>query len=161
MTETTTREAVIEADPNLPTIRIVREFAAPRERVYRAWADPEVFVQWMGPKGVTLKLHDWELRTGGHWRYSSVMNGQEVASFYGSFHEVRPNDRIVQTFTWEGAPDGVSLDTAFFEDVDGGTRVTLLSVVESLEIRDQILSSGMEVGINDGYAKLDELLAKA
>jgi len=160
VTETTTREARIEADPNLPTIRIVREFAAPRERVYRAWADPEIFVRWMGPKGSTLKLHDWEMRTGGHWRYSSVMNGQEVASFYGSFHEVRPNDRIVQTFTWEGAPDGVSLETALFEDADGGTRVTLLSVVESLEIRDQILASGMEVGVNDGYEKLDELLAE-
>jgi uncharacterized protein YndB with AHSA1/START domain len=69
--------------------------------------------------------------------------------------------RLVQTFTWEGYPDGVSLDTATFEDLgDGRTRVTILSLVDTMEGRDMMLASGMDVGINEGYAKLDALLAE-
>ncbi|GAA2723884.1 SRPBCC family protein [Actinocorallia aurantiaca] len=159
---TKTRETTIEADPNLPTILIVREFDAPRDRVFRAWTDRELVARWLGPRGLEMRIDDWEMGTGGRYRYASVQDGQEVASFYGSFHEVRPNERLVQTFTWEGAPDGVSLETATFEDLDGGrTRVSILSVVESMEIRDQILASGMEVGVNEGYEKLDEILAEA
>ena len=80
--------------------------------------------------------------------------------FYGSFHEVRPPERIVQTFSFDAEPDGVSLETMTIEPLDGGRcRIVGVSVVESLEIRDQILSSGMDVGVNEGYEKLDELLA--
>ncbi len=155
-----THETSIEAAPDLPTIRIVRDFDAPRERVYRAWTDPALVARWMGPKSVEMRIDLWDLRTGGSWRYASLMGGEEVASFYGSFHEARPNERLVQTFTYEGFPDGVSLETAFFEDLgDGRTRVTCLSVVESMEIRDQILASGMETGVFEGYEKLDALLA--
>ena len=68
----------------------------------------------------------------------------------------------MQTFTWEGMPDGVSLETMTFTDLgDGRTRVTSVSVVDSLEGRDAILASGMEVGVYEGYAKLDALLARA
>jgi uncharacterized protein YndB with AHSA1/START domain len=90
-----------------------------------------------------------------------VENGKEVAAFYGSFHEVRPTERLVQTFTWEGMPDGVSLETMTFEDLgDGRTRTIGLSVVENLEARDAIMASGMDVGVNEGYEKLDALLAQ-
>ena len=150
----------IEADPNLPVITIVRDFAAPAERVYRAWTDPELVAQWMGPNGTEMKIDRWEATTGGSYRYTVWQGGQEVAGFYGSFHEARPGERLVQTFTWEGQPDGVSLDTMTFTDLgDGRSRVTSVSVVDSLEGRDAILSSGMEVGVYEGYAKLDALLA--
>jgi uncharacterized protein YndB with AHSA1/START domain len=150
----------IEADPNLPVITIVRDFAAPAERVYRAWTDPELVAQWMGPNGTEMKIDRWEATTGGSYRYTVWQGGQEVAGFYGSFHEARPGERLVQTFTWEGMPDGVSLDTMTFTDLgDGRSRVTSVSVVDSLEGRDAILSSGMEVGVYEGYAKLDALLA--
>jgi uncharacterized protein YndB with AHSA1/START domain len=151
----------IEADPSLPTIRITRDFDAPRDRVFRAFTDPDMVPQWVGPADMETHLHTWEAQTGGSYRYSMWREGAEVASFYGSFHEVRPDERLVQTFTWEGAPDGVSLDTSLFEDLgDGRTRVTQTSVVESLEIRDAILASGMETGVLEGYAKLDALLAR-
>lgn len=150
----------IEADPNLPVITIVRDFAAPAERVYRAWTDPELVAQWMGPNGTEMKIDRWEATTGGSYRYTVWQGGQEVAGFYGSFHEARPGERLVQTFTWEGLPDGVSLETMTFTDLgDGRSRVTSVSVVDSLEGRDAILSSGMEVGVYEGYAKLDALLA--
>lgn len=160
MTTTTTNETLIEADPDVPTIRIVREFDAPRERVFRAWTEPELVAQWLGPKDLSMNISTWDARTGGSYRYSAVRGGAEIAAFYGSFHEVRPGERLVQTFTWEGAPDGVSLETLTFTDLGNGrSRVTGLSVVDSMEIRDVILASGMDVGVKEGYESLDALLA--
>ncbi|MEV7598170.1 SRPBCC family protein [Kitasatospora sp. NPDC089797] len=162
MTSTTGHETRIEADPALPTIRIVREFDAPRERVFQAWTEPELVARWLGPEDLDMTIDAWEARTGGHYRYSMHRDGLQVAAFYGSFHEVRPATRLVQTFTFEGVPNGVSLDTASFEPVgEGRTRVTVLSVVDSLAARDAILASGMERGVVEGYRKLDALLATA
>lgn len=159
--QTATRETTIEADPNLPAIRIIRDFDAPPDRVFKAWVDPELIVQWLGPKSSEIRIDKWDARTGGSYRYASVQDGEEVAAFYGSFHEVRPGERLVQTFTWEGMPDGVSLETMTFEDLgDGRTRTIGLSVVDSFEGRDAIMASGMDVGVNEGYEKLDALLAQ-
>jgi uncharacterized protein YndB with AHSA1/START domain len=160
--EAATRETAIEADPNLPTIRITRDFDAPPDRVFRAWVDPVLVVQWLGPKSSEIRIEVWNARTGGNYRYASVQDGEEIAAFYGSFHEVRPNERLVQTFTWEGMPDGVALETLTFEDLgDGRTRTIGLSLVENLEARDGIMASGMEVGVYEGYEKLDALLAQS
>jgi uncharacterized protein YndB with AHSA1/START domain len=156
----TKSETQILADEKVPTITIIREFDAPRERVFRAWTDPELYAQWVGPRSVTTDITRWSARTGGEWAMSNSRDGEEIASFYGSFHQVRAPERLVWTFTWEGAPDGVSLESMTFEELPGGrTRLTGVSVVESFEIRDQILASGMEVGVIEGYEKLDELLA--
>ena len=155
-----TREAQIEADPKLPTVRITREFDAPPDKVFRAWTDPDLVARWLGPRSVTTRIDNWDARTGGSYRYVAERDGEEIASFYGSFHEIRPNERLVQTFTWEGMPDGVSLDTMTFEDLGNGrTRVVGLSVVDSMEARNAIMASGMDVGVQEGYQKLDELLA--
>jgi uncharacterized protein YndB with AHSA1/START domain len=158
--ESTTQQTQIEADPNVPTIRIIRDFDAPPEKVFRAWTDPELVVKWLGPKNTEMRLDEWDARTGGHYRYVALQDGVEVAAFYGSFHEVRPNQRLVQTFTWEGMPDGVSLETMVFSDLgDGRTRSVGLSVVDSFEARDGIMASGMDVGVYEGYEKLDAVLA--
>ncbi|HET7735590.1 MAG TPA: SRPBCC family protein [Nocardioidaceae bacterium] len=160
MSTTTPHEAQISADPDVPTITITREFDAAPDRVFPFWTDRDLFVQWIGPDSTTARIDTWDCRTGGSYRYADLVGGEEVASFYGSFHEVRPGERIVQTFTWEGAPDGVALETITFEEIpEGRTRITTLSVVESMETQRMILSSGMEVGVNEGYAKLDRLLA--
>ncbi|MFC5911381.1 SRPBCC family protein [Streptacidiphilus monticola] len=159
MTSTPARETRIEADPALPTITITREFDAPVEKVFRAWTEPDLVVQWLGPASTTMKLDAWDIRTGGRYRYRALRDGEEIAAFYGSFHEVRPPSRLVQTFTFEGVPDGVSLDTATFEALaDGRTRVVILSVVDSLTTRDMILASGMDQGVVEGYQRLDALL---
>jgi uncharacterized protein YndB with AHSA1/START domain len=150
----------IEADPELPTIRMTRDFDAPPERVFRAYVEPDLAARWLGPRSLTVDISEWDARTGGNYRYSNARDGQTVASFYGSFHEVRPATRLVQTFTWDGAPDSVSLDTVTFEDLgDGRTRVTTLGLVDSMKVRDAILASGMETGVVEGYEKLDEILA--
>jgi uncharacterized protein YndB with AHSA1/START domain len=159
-TRTNQHETQIIADPALPTIEIIREFDAPPERVFRAHTDPELVVQWLGPRGLEMRVDRYDARTGGSYRYTHKdADGNEYA-FFGAFHEVRPNERIVQTFTFEGYPDGVSLETATFEDLgDGRTRLVAKSVGYTIEERDAMLASGMETGVREGYERLDELLA--
>jgi len=154
---TTFTAAAIEADSALPIIRIVRDFAATPHQLFRAHTDPDLFVQWVGPDGMDTKLLHWDARTGGSWRYVAGRDGEEYG-FHGTFHEVRP-ERIVQTFTFDGEPDGVALETLRFSDLgDGRTRLHAQSLVESFESRDAWLRSGMEVGVDQGYAKLDRLI---
>jgi uncharacterized protein YndB with AHSA1/START domain len=159
MTTTTHPETTISADPALPVIRITREFAAPPEAVFRAHTEQDLVVKWLGPRSVTMEVLRWDPTTGGAYRYVH-RRGDEEYGFYGSFHEVRPAERIVQTFTFEGFPDGVCLETLTLEDLgDGRTRLHAVSVYESIEVRDMALSSGMETGVVEGYEQLDELLA--
>jgi len=156
---TTTRETTIAADPSAPTILITREFDAPRENVFRAHAEPDLVKRWLGPRGLEMDIDRWDCETGGAYRYTHRDDDGEYA-FYGSFHEVRPHERIVQTFTFEGWPDGVSLERMLFVDLgDGRCRIEALSVFESIEARDGMLASGMEHGVREGYEQLDELLA--
>jgi len=157
---TTTHETRIEADPTVPLIRIVREFDAPPEKVYRAHVERDLVAQWLGPDSTRTRIDQWDCRTGGSWRYVSIHEGQEYG-FHGSFHEVRPNELIVQTFTFEAMPDGVALEKLVLEDLgDGRTRLIATSLCDSFADRDGMLASGMDVGVNEGYAKLDELLAR-
>ncbi|MFE9745211.1 SRPBCC family protein [Saccharothrix saharensis] len=159
MSTTTHPETTISADPALPAIRITREFDAPVDAVFRAHVDPELVAKWLGPRSVTMVVDRWDATTGGAYRYAHV-RGDEEYRFYGSFHEVRPNERIVQTFTFEGFPDGVALETVTFSDLGGGrTRLDVNSVFETIEARDAALASGMETGVVEGYEQLDELLA--
>jgi len=152
----------ITAPSGLPFIDFDREFDATPDLLFRAHSEPDLIAQWLGPKSTEMRIDEWNARTGGNYRYAAVQDGEEVAAFYGSFHEVRPSERLVQTFTWEGMPDGVSLETMTFEDLgDGRTRTIGLSVVENLEARNAIMASGMEVGVYEGYEKLDALLAQS
>ena len=150
-------EAVIEADDNLPIIRIRRDLAATPAQLMKAHLDPELFVKWIGPDGMDTRVIEWDAREGGAWRYVAG-RGDEEYGFRGCFHQIA-DDRIVQTFTFMGMPDDVSLETLRFEDLGGGrTRLHAQSLVDSFEGRDAWLASGMEVGVNEGYAKLDALL---
>jgi uncharacterized protein YndB with AHSA1/START domain len=159
MTSTTHHETQIAADPDVPLVRITREFDAPPAKVYRAHTDPDLVARWMGPRSTTARIDQWDCRTGGSWRYVSIHEGQEYG-FHGSFHEVRPNELIVQTFTFEGMPDGVALEKLVLEDIGSGrTRLTATSLVDSFADRDAMVASGMDVGVNEGYEKLDDLLA--
>ncbi len=161
MTTTSHPETQVTANPDLPTIEIVREFDAPVEAVFRAHTDAELVQQWLGPRGLTMTIERFDPQTGGAYRYVHTGDDGVDHRFYGAFHEVRPNDRIVQTFTYEGFPDGVSLEIARFEDIGGRTRLTATSVLDSIESRDGLVSSGMETGIVEGYERLDELLASS
>ncbi|WP_197318963.1 SRPBCC family protein [Saccharomonospora sp. NB11] len=155
---TKTRETTIEGLADRPAVRIVRDFAATPDLVFRAWTDHDLAARWLGPKDLDMRIHTWDARTGGSYHYTMWRGAEQVAEFYGSFHEVRTPSRLVQTFTYLGMPDDVSLEINTFEAIDGLTRVTSLSLYETYEARDAMLSSGMEIGVVEGYAALDELL---
>ncbi|TXH23289.1 MAG: polyketide cyclase [Mycobacterium sp.] len=154
-----TAQAVIEADKDVPLIRITRDFHATPAQLLKAHTDPELFARWVGPDGMDTRIVEWDARDGGSWRYIAARDGQEFG-FRGCFHTVA-EDKIVQTFTFEGMPDAVSLETLWFEDLgDGRTRLHGQSLVDSFEGRDAWLASGMETGVDQGYAKLDVLLGE-
>ena len=159
MTTTNRHETEIIADPDVPLVRIVREFDAPPAKVFRAHTDPDLLVQWLGPRHTEMRIDHFDCRTGGSYRYIHVSDGQEYA-FRGCFHELRPSELIVQTFTFEGMPDGVALERLVLEDLgDGRTRLVATSLVDSFADRDAFLASGMEVGVREGYERLDDLLS--
>lgn len=158
-TERTTRYdlAAIEADPTVPAIRITRDFDATPEQLVRAHTDPDLFARWVGPDSVTTRIDHWDARTLGSYRYVNVHEGQEYA-FRGTFPEISER-RLVQTFCFEEMPEAIALETMTFEDLgDGRTRLHAFSLCDSFEARDGMLASGMDVGVHEGYAKLDGLL---
>ncbi|HWE56641.1 MAG TPA: SRPBCC family protein [Acidimicrobiales bacterium] len=161
MTTATNREAHITIDDKTPSITIVRDFDAPASAVYRAHTDPELFVQWVGPDSLdSSRIDRWDCRSGGEWRYVSVRDRDEHW-FRGCFHEIRPDELIVQTFTYEPMADSVSLGRFTFEDLPGGRcRLTATSLVDSFEARDAFVASGMELGVQEGFRKLDRLLVR-
>ncbi len=155
---TTTHETEIVVDPKVPAVRIIREFDATPDKVFRAHADPELVARWLGPRDLEMEVDHFDCRTGGSYRYLHK-RGDEVYGFFGSFHVVRPATEIVQTFTFEGVPDQVALEKLTLIDLgDGRTRLEAISLVDSFEARDAFVASGMEDGIVEGYERLDELL---
>ncbi len=153
----------ITADPGKQEIFITREFDAPRELVFRAHTDPELYTQWLGPRGFTMTLEKFEPRNGGEWRYFSVGDDGMKYAFHGVYHEVLAPQRIISTFEFEGLPETghVILSTATFEALSAQrTRLTSQSVFQSVADRDGMVQSGMERGVNEGYERLDEILAK-
>jgi uncharacterized protein YndB with AHSA1/START domain len=151
----------ITAPEGLPFIEIVREFDAPVSAVYRAHEDPELVKRWLGPRGYEMEIEQYELRTGGRYRYLH-RDGDATYAFNGVFHVARPGEFVIQTFEWEGQPDVVSIESLTFEDLGGGrTRLTGKSVFPTVEARDGMIENGMEHGVVEGYERLDEILAAA
>ena len=157
-----TKKAARQAKLTTPSdreIRTERVFDAARDRVWRAFTQPELLAQWWG-RGNKLEIERFEPERGGHWRF--VEHGPEgVHGFEGRFREVTPQERIVQTFEWDGMPAYVTIETVTFEDLgDGRTKVVNVSLFHTPEERDGMMQAGMEQGLNESYAALDLLLAK-
>lgn len=152
----------IKAETGKQELFIVREFDAPRELVFKAHTDPEIYVQWVGPRDMKMTIQEWECRDGGRYRYTHELAGQKY-SFFGTYHEVAAPERIVGTFEFDGLPERghVILGVTTFEDLPGGrSRLVHQSVFRSVEDRDGMIQAGMERGVNDGYEKLDTLMKK-
>jgi len=146
--------------PTDRTIRVEREFDAPRERVWRAFTEPDLIAQWWG-RGNKLVIERWESTRGGHWRVVEHTPNGETHGFEGRYREVTPMDRIARTFEWDGMPGYTILETAeFFDAGDGRTRVVSTSLFFTPEERDGMLHSGMESGMAQSFAALDRLLAE-
>ncbi len=149
----------ITAPPTIPQILITREFDGPKDLVFRAYTEPELLVQWLGPRDLTLTVVHLEVRDGGKWRYVQSDTEGNEHGFHGVFHGAPSPDGIVQTFEYEGVPGHVKLDTVTFEERHARTLVRTVSSFQSLEDRDGMIASGMERGIVDSGERLDSLLA--
>ena len=155
-------KTTITVEPGKQELFITREFDAPRALVYKAHIDPDLYVQWLGPRGYEMVLETFEPHNGGRYRYMHKDNDGNEFGFHGVFHEIS-EDLLIQTFEFEGLPERghVILDTMRLEELPGNrTRATIQSVYQSVSDRDGMVQSGMEHGVNDGYERLDELLAK-
>ena len=150
----------ITAEAGVPFIDVTREFAAPRDLLFRAYTDPELVAQWLGPRDMKMVIDRYEVKDGGVWRYVHVDPDGNEYGFHGVFHGTPSPDGTVQTFEFEGAPGHVSLGSLSFEEGSGRTIVRVHSVYQSVEARDAVLESGMERGMSEGYDRLDELIAR-
>jgi uncharacterized protein YndB with AHSA1/START domain len=150
----------IDAPAGVPFIDITREFDAPRDLVFKAYTDPELLVQWLGPRKYKMTVQSWEPRDGGKWRFVHSDDQGNAWGFHGVFHGEQTPDGLLQTWEFEGAPGHVSLEKLVLEERDGKTIVRNHAVYQSLEARDAMIESGMEEGVNDGFDRLDDLLAR-
>lgn len=151
---------VITTAPGQSYADITREFEAPVAAVFRAHADPVLFATWIGPRELTTRIPHWDFQTGGGYRFEQDDPDGTTYAFRGVFHTVRENELIIQTFEYEGSPDEVSVDRIRFEELPNGrSRIVDHSVFPSAAVLEAMLAEGMEYGLNEGYEKLDELLA--
>ena len=155
-------KTVITVEPGKQELFITREFDAPRGLVFKAHIDPDLYVQWLGPRGYEMILETFEPHSGGRYRYIHKDKDGNEFGFHGVFHEIS-EELLIQTFEFEGLPERghVILDTMRLEELPGNrTRATIQSVYQSVSDRDGMVQAGMERGVNEGYERLDKLLAK-
>ena len=154
-------KTTIHAEPGKQELFITREFDAPRELVFKAHTDPDLYVRWLGPRDLSTTLETFEPVSGGRWRFIQKDKDGNEFGFHGVNHDVTAPERIIGTFEFEGLaePGHVILETTKFEALPGGrTRVITHSVYQSVEDRDGMVQSGMESGVVQGYERLDEIL---
>ena len=146
----------------LPTdqeILMVREFDAPANLVFKAYTTPELVSRWWPGRRGKMQSAEIDLRVGGKWRYVMVADGGFEVAFNGEYHEIVPGEKLVNTEIFEGAPEGgAALVTCTFEALDGGrTRLSMLTHLDSVEIRDMIIGTGMESGAQEGLDILEQI----
>ena len=154
-------KTTITAEPGRQELFITREFDAPRELVFKAHTDPDLYIRWMGPRDLTTTLETFEPVSGGRWRFIQKDKDGNEFGFHGVNNDVTVPERIIGTFEFEGLPESghVILETTKFETLPGGrTRVTTQSVYQSVQDRDGMIAAGMESGVVDGFERLDEIL---
>ncbi len=150
----------VTATPSSYEVIISREFNAGKDKVFAAYTDPELYVQWMGPSALAMNIDEWDTVAGGKWRYVSKDPAGNEYSFHGIYHDVIKDDRIVQTFEFEGMPGHVSFNVIRFDEQNGKTTVTSTAVFETIADRDGMVSSGMESGARESFERLVTLLEK-
>jgi uncharacterized protein YndB with AHSA1/START domain len=150
----------VSIDTEKLQIHVSREFDAPREMVFKAHTDPALMAQWWGPRKYTIFVKKMDARPGGQWHMTHRGPDGDDHEFYGEYIEVVPPSKIVWTFTWGGAPEDVSVETATFEDLGGRTRITSVSQYKTLEALQGMAQSGMEEGMIETYGRLDDLLRR-
>jgi uncharacterized protein YndB with AHSA1/START domain len=148
----------LQAPVDTLAMEFTREFDAPVDALFRAHADPDLVRQWLGPHDLEMQIDEWDFKTHGGYRYVHS-TGHGDFRFNGTFHTVRENELIIQTFEFDTAPDSVNIEFLWFDDLgDGRSRLRGRSICPTTEARDALMSSGMESGMTESYEKLDGLL---
>lgn len=158
MSQVSTERAKVTT-PTDTEILIERGFDAPKHLVYRAYTTPELVRRWWPGQRGEMETCEIDLRVGGAWRYAMVAKGGFPVAFHGEYSEVVENERLVTTEVYEGAPPGLQepLNIVTFSEQDGRTKLSILMVVESREVRDMIIDSGMEGGLQEGMDLLEQI----
>ena len=163
MTMRMKNQTKIKAEPGKQELFITREFEAPRDLVFKAFTDPKLLVQWLGPCELTMKIDKMEPGSGGSWRFVHIDKTGNEFGFHGVCHEETAPETLIRTFEFEGLPETghVVLEKAKFTALPGNrSRLTIQSVFLSVEDRDGMVASGMERGVNESHESLDKLLAQ-
>jgi uncharacterized protein YndB with AHSA1/START domain len=148
--------------PEDDQILITREFDAPKHLVFRAMTTPDLVKRWWHAKRGEVTIAEIDLRVGGGWRYVAVTSDGFEVAFHGEYREIIPNERIVSTEVYEGAPiddpdQAATVNTVTLTEADGRTTMTVLVQAPNKEVRDAIIDSGMEAGMQDAYDLLEEV----
>jgi uncharacterized protein YndB with AHSA1/START domain len=160
MVAMTTSGTAVVTLPTDTQILITREFAAPKHLVYKAFTTPELIKRWWTARRGEATVVDVDLSVGGKWRYVMVTDDGMEVGFHGEYREVIPNERLVYTEVFEGVPggdDAPAVNTITFIEKDGRTTLTNLVEGGTQEVRDAIINSGMEAGMQDAMDLLEEL----
>jgi uncharacterized protein YndB with AHSA1/START domain len=153
-TTTNSAKVTLPADTQ---ILITREFDAPRHLVWKAYTTPDLIARWWGGSHGKVTSAEVDLRVGGSWRYVLAANeGFEVA-FHGEYREISEPERLVNTEIYEGAPEGVGVVTTTLTESDGRTTLTQLCEYGSREVRDAVIDSGMESGMQESMDALEQV----
>lgn len=159
MSATTGKRSAVVSLPSDNQLLITRVFDAPRHLVYRAWTTPELIAKWWHANRGEVTSIEVDLRPGGHWRYVMKAHGGFEVAFHGVYQEVVPNDQIISTEVFEGAPDAEAITTTTFAEADGRTTVSILVQHKNRQFRDMHLQAGMEDGLQDALDLLEALAA--
>ncbi len=158
-----TNALTLTVEPGSQTMYFSREFDAPAHRVFRAHVEPELVARWLGPLMFEMVVDHFDARTGGSYRYRHINpDNKEEYGFFGSFHEVTPNERIVQTFEFAGMPGHPAIETMTLEELEGGRcRLLGTSTFITVEDLDSMVNSDMESGMVESYERLEETVKNA
>ena len=160
---TSNKGSAVVTLPSDTEILITRDFDAPRHLIYKAWTTPELVQRWWHANRGTCTSTEIDLRVGGKWRWVMVTDSGFEVAFHGEYREIVPNERLVYTEVYEGAPPGphgaeAALNIVTLEDLGAGrTRVVSLSQTRTKEVRDMIINSGMEGGMQDAYDLMEQV----
>ncbi len=156
-----TNKTTVTAEPNKQELFITREFDAPREMVFEAFTNPEIFIKWWLAKENEMKIDVMDYQSGGKYRYTFTIAKGAKIGFNGMIHDVTSPERIIQTAEMEGFPvkGHVCLETMLFETLEGGkTKLMIQDVFQSVEDRDAAVATGMEHGLEEGFGRLESIL---
>lgn len=138
-------------------ILIEREFAAPAFLVWRAITEPDLVRRWWHARRGEITVCEIDLRVGGKWRYAMRPYRGDEFAFYGEDLEIVPNQKVIQTETFEPFPDAAATNTTTLSEHEGITRLRTLVQHMTAEARDMHINSGMEPGMQDAFDLLEQV----